>query len=429
MSNPSVSKRVLTASLVGSAIEWFDFFLYGTVAALVFNQLYFPTGDESLSTMLAFASFALSFFVRPFGGIVFSHIGDKVGRKKTLIATLTLMGGATVLMGLLPTYQAIGIAAPILMVMLRIVQGLGIGGEWGGSMLLAVEYAPPEKRGFFGSVPQMGIPIGLLLATLALTLMTLLPEEDFMAWGWRVPFIASAFLVIFGLWIRKGIDETPDFKKNKEEGTVVKVPLFETFKTHKKEVLIAVGAKFAETAPFYIMSTFVVYYATTQLTLSTTQVLNAVTIAMVVTIFLIPLMGALSDKIGRKKIYIGSTILMMLYAFPYFWLLEQDTFLSVVVATVIGLGIVWAPITAVLGTMFSEIFKSNVRYTGITLGYQIGAALAGGTAPLIATYLLTQFDQSYRSVAIYMILTGVVSLIAISFVNTYSSKIANSNDN
>lgn len=429
MSNPSVSKRVLTASVVGSAIEWFDFFLYGTVAALVFNQLYFPTGDENLSTMLAFASFALSFFVRPFGGIIFSHIGDKVGRKKTLIATLTLMGSATVLMGLLPTYQAIGIAAPILMVMLRIIQGLGIGGEWGGSMLLAVEYAPPEKRGFFGSVPQMGIPIGLLLATLALTLMTMLPEEDFMAWGWRVPFVASAFLVIFGLWIRKGIDETPDFKKNQEEGTVVKVPLFETFKTHKKEVLIAVGAKFAETAPFYIMSTFIVYYATTQLTLSTTQVLNAVTIAMIVTIFLIPLMGALSDKIGRKRIYIGSTILMMLYAFPYFWLLEQDTFLSLVVATVIGLGIVWAPITAVLGTMFSEIFKSNVRYTGITLGYQIGAALAGGTAPLIATYLLTQFDQSYRAIAIYMILTGVVSLIAISFVNTYSSKMTDSNDN
>ena len=296
-------------------------------------------------------------------------------------------------------------------------------------MLLAVEYAPPEKRGFFGSVPQMGIPIGLLLATLALTAMTMLPEEDFMAWGWRVPFISSAFLVIFGLWIRKGIDETPDFKKNKEEGTVVKVPLFETFKTHKKEVLIAVGAKFAETAPFYIMSTFVVYYATTQLSLSTTQVLNAVTIAMVVTIFLIPLMGALSDKIGRKKIYIGSTVLMMLYAFPYFWILEQDTFLSVVVATVIGLGIVWAPITAVLGTMFSEIFKSNVRYTGITLGYQIGAALAGGTAPLIATYLLTQFDQSYRAIAIYMILTGVVSLIAISFVNTYSNQMTDSNNN
>lgn len=429
MSNPSVSKRVLTASLVGSAIEWFDFFLYGTVAALVFNQLYFPTGDESLSTMLAFASFALSFFVRPFGGIVFSHIGDKIGRKKTLVATLALMGGATVLMGLLPTYQAIGIAAPILMVMLRIIQGLGIGGEWGGSMLLAVEYAPPEKRGFFGSVPQMGIPIGLLLATLALTVMTMLPEEDFVAWGWRVPFIASAFLVIFGLWIRKGIDETPDFKKNKEEGTVVKVPLFETFKTHKKEVLIAVGAKFSETAPFYIMSTFVVYYATTQLSLSTTQVLNAVTIAMAVTIFLIPFMGALSDKIGRKRVYIGSTVLMMLYAFPYFWILEQNTFLSVVVATVIGLGIVWAPITAVLGTMFSEIFKSNVRYTGVTLGYQIGAALAGGTAPLIATYLLTQFDQSYRSIAIYMILTGVVSLIAISFVSTSSNRMTGSSDN
>ncbi|KLT73231.1 major facilitator transporter [Neisseria arctica] len=422
MHSKKVSNRVLLASLVGSSIEWFDYFLYGTVAALVFNQLFFPAEDPAVGTMLAFASFALSFFIRPFGGIIFSHIGDKIGRKKTLVLTLSLMGGATVLMGLLPTYQAIGIAAPILMVTLRLVQGLGIGGEWGGAMLLAVEYAPDNKRGFFGSVPQMGVTIGMLLATLALTVMSMLPDEAFLSWGWRVPFVLSSVLVFVGLLIRKGIDETPSFKKNQESGNVVAVPLFETLKHHKREVLIAVGAKFVETAPFYIMSTFIVYYATTELDFSRTQVLNAVTIATIITTILIPMMGALSDKIGRKTVYIGGVLLMMLYAFPYFWLLQSQSFFMLVLATVIGLGIIWAPTTAVLGTMFSEIFKSNVRYTGITLGYQIGAALAGGTAPLVATFLLKEFDHSYVPIACYIIFTGVVSLLAIAAVSEAAGK-------
>lgn len=403
----AVSRRVLLASLIGSSIEWFDYFLYGTVAALVFNQLFFPAEDPSVGTMLAFASFSLSFFIRPFGGIIFSHIGDKIGRKKTLVLTLALMGGSTVLMGLLPTYQAIGIAAPLLMVLLRLMQGLGIGGEWGGAMLLAVEYAPDHKRGFFGSVPQTGVTIGMLLATLALTIMTTLPDEAFLSWGWRVPFVLSAVLVFVGLWIRRGIGETPSFKKNQQAGRVVAIPLLETLKHHRREVLVAVGAKFVETAPFYIMSTFIVYYATTELGFTKTQTLNSVTIATVVTTVLIPLMGMLSDKIGRKKVYIGGTVLMMLYAFPYFWLLQTGSFAMLVTATVIGLGIIWAPTTAVLGTMFSEIFKSSVRYTGITLGYQIGAALAGGSAPLIATFLLRQFNHSYVPIAVYIILTGV----------------------
>ncbi|UOO80907.1 MHS family MFS transporter [Uruburuella testudinis] len=420
MNTNKVSKRVLLASLIGSSIEWFDYFLYGTVAALVFNQLFFPAEDPAVGTMLAFASFALSFFIRPFGGIIFSHIGDKIGRKKTLVLTLSLMGGATVLMGLLPTYQAIGIAAPILMVALRLVQGLGIGGEWGGAMLLAVEYAPKERRGFFGSVPQMGVTIGMLLATLALTVMSMLPDDVFLSWGWRVPFVLSAVLVFIGLWIRKGIDETPSFKKNQQSGNVVAVPLFETFKHHKREVLIAVGAKFVETAPFYIMSTFIVYYATKELDFSRTQALNAVTVATIVTTVLIPVMGALSDKIGRKTVYIGGVLMMMAYAFPYFWLLQTRSFGMLILATVIGLGVIWAPTTAVLGTMFSEIFKSNVRYTGITLGYQIGAAIAGGTAPLVATFLLTRFDHSYVPIACYIIFTGLVSLAAIAAVRERS---------
>lgn len=315
--------RVLVASLVGSSIEWFDYFLYGTVAALVFNQLFFVNEDPTIGLLLAYASFALAFFIRPFGGIIFSHIGDRIGRKKTLVLTLSLMGIATFGMGLLPTYQAIGIWAPILLITLRLIQGLGIGGEWGGALLLAVEYAPPEKRGLFGSVPQMGITIGMMLGTFALSIMTMLPEGSFMTWGWRVPFILSALLVIFGLWIRKGIDETPSFKEVQERGEIPKIPLVTTFKTHWREVLIAIGAKVVETAPFYIFSTFIVSYATSYLDYSRTVTLNAVMIATIVTTILIPIMGNLSDKVGRKPLYVWGSVAMILFAFPYFWMIAR----------------------------------------------------------------------------------------------------------
>lgn len=407
------TNRILIASLVGSSIEWFDYFLYGTMAALVFNQLFFVNEDPTVGLLLAYASFALSFFIRPFGGIIFSHIGDRIGRKKTLVITLSLMGIATFAMGLLPTYEAIGVAAPILLITLRLIQGLGIGGEWGGALLLATEYAPAEKRGFFGSIPQMGVTIGMMMGTLALWIMTLLPENSFMTWGWRVPFILSALLVIFGLWIRKGIDETPEFKKVKESGEIPKLPIVETLRYYWREVLITIGAKVVETAPFYIFGTFVVSYATTNLGFSRSSTLAAVMIATVVTTILIPIMGSLSDKVGRKKLYITGSVGMIVYAFPYFWLIHQGSVVMLIIATVIGLGIIWAPITAVLGTMFSEIFDAKVRYTGVTLGYQIGAAVAGGTAPLVATALLAKFDNSYVPVAIYIIFTALISLVAI----------------
>ncbi|GAA0604672.1 hypothetical protein GCM10009001_22350 [Virgibacillus siamensis] len=213
-----LKRKVLTASLVGSSIEWFDFFLYGTVAGLVLDELYFPSSDPIVALMLAYLSFSLTFFIRPLGGIIFSHIGDRIGRKKTLVITLSLMGGGTVLIGLLPTYAQIGVAAPILLIILRLIQGLGLGGEWGGSLLLAVEYAPKGKKGLFGSIPQMGVPIGLVLGTFTLTMMSLLPHEAFMTWGWRIPFILSALLVVFGLWIRAGINETRNLKKRKNPG-------------------------------------------------------------------------------------------------------------------------------------------------------------------------------------------------------------------
>ena len=407
-----VQNKALFASLIGSSIEWFDFFLYGTMASLVFNKLFFPSTDPTVGLLLSYLSFGLPFFIRPLGGVIFSHIGDKIGRKKTLVLTLSLMGSATVLIGLLPDYDSIGVWAPILLVLMRLVQGLGIGGEWGGALLLAVEYSGKGRRGFFGSIPQMGVTIGMLLGTLAISLMSALPEEQFLSWGWRVPFILSAALVFVGLWIRNGIDETPAFQTAKASGNIAKVPIVDTFRYHWKSVLIAVGAKVVETGPFYIFSTFVIAYATNYLEYDRITALNAVTIATLVTTIAIPFMGKLSDKIGRKPLYIGGTIAMMLFAFPYFYMLSTKSALWLTVATVIGLGILWAPVTAVLGTLFSEIFSTNVRYTGVTVGYQLGAALAGGTAPLIATALLSSFN-SWVPVALYIVLCGMISLVAI----------------
>lgn len=411
--DPKMMRKILIASLTGSVIEWFDFFLYGTVAALVFNKIFFVNDDPAIGLILSYASFALTFFIRPFGGILFSHIGDRIGRKKTLVLTLSLMGIATMAIGLLPSYHTIGLWAPVLLIFFRLLQGIGIGGEWGGALLLAVEYAPQHRRGFFGSVPQVGIPVGMVLGTLVLSLMTLLPDEDFLAWGWRIPFILSALLVVLGLWIRHGIDETPVFKEVQKSGKVPKLPVIDTFRYYWREVLIAVGAKFVETAPFYIFSTFIVSYATMNLGFSKTVTLTAVMIASVITSLLIPIMGAVSDRVGRKRVYIVGTIAMMLFIFPYFWMIHQKSTGLLIAATIIGLGIIWAPITAVLGTFFSEIFAPEIRYTGVTLGYQIGAALAGGTAPLIAVAFLNYFD-SYVPIAIYIMLTGVISLIAIS---------------
>lgn len=419
-------RKILIASLTGSVIEWFDFFLYGTVAALVFNQIFFVSEDPTIGLMLSYASFALTFFIRPFGGVLFSHIGDRIGRKKTLVLTLSLMGIATMAIGLLPTYHTIGLWAPALLIFFRLLQGIGIGGEWGGALLLAVEYAPKNKRGFFGSVPQVGIPIGMVLGTLVLSLLTLLPDEDFITWGWRIPFILSALLVILGLWIRNGIDETPVFKKVQESGKVPKLPVLDTFRFYWREVLIAIGAKFIETAPFYIFSTFIVSYATINLGFSRTVTLAAVMVASVITSLLIPVMGALSDKVGRKKLYVFGTVVMIAYMFPYFWMVNQGSVVLLFTATILGLGIIWAPITAVLGTFFSEIFAPEIRYTGVTLGYQIGAALAGGTAPLIAISLLSYYE-SYVPIAIYIMFTGVISLVAISFArnqkNSFKDKI------
>ncbi|MBK4413975.1 MHS family MFS transporter [Enterobacter hormaechei] len=407
------NKKVLIASLTGSSIEWFDYFLYGTAAALVFNKIFFPMVDPVIGLILSYLSFSLTFFIRPIGGVLFAHIGDRIGRKKTLVLTLSLMGGVTVMIGLLPTYDMIGMWAPALLILMRIIQGMGIGGEWGGALLLAYEYAPEKRKGFFGSIPQAGVTIGMLMATFIVSLMTLFSEEDFLSWGWRIPFLLSSVLVILGLWIRKDIDETPDFQKVKKSGQVAKAPLRDTIKHHWREVLIAAGLKVVETAPFYIFSTFVVSYATTTLTYQKSQALEAVTLGALVATIMIPLMGLLSDRVGRQRMYAVSVFVLGLFIVPWFMLLNTGTTWGIVLATVIAFGVLWAPVTAVLGTLCSEIFSANVRYTGITLGYQLGAALAGGTAPLIATGLLAKYDGDWVPVAWYLGVTVAISLIAI----------------
>lgn len=407
------NKKVLIASLTGSSIEWFDYFLYGTAAALVFNKIFFPMVDPVIGLILSYLSFSLTFFIRPIGGVLFAHIGDRIGRKKTLVLTLSLMGGATVMIGLLPTYDMIGMWAPALLILMRIIQGMGIGGEWGGALLLAYEYAPEKRKGFFGSIPQAGVTIGMLMATFIVSLMTLFSEEEFLSWGWRIPFLLSSVLVLLGLWIRKDIDETPDFQKVKKSGQVAKAPLRDTLKHHWREVLIAAGLKVVETAPFYIFSTFVVSYATTTLTYQKSQALEAVTLGALVATIMIPLMGLLSDRVGRQRMYAVSVFVLGLFIVPWFMLLNTGTTWGIVLATVIAFGVLWAPVTAVLGTLCSEIFSANVRYTGITLGYQLGAALAGGTAPLIATGLLAKYDGDWVPVAWYLGVTVAISLVAI----------------
>jgi metabolite-proton symporter len=412
----STRLRALFSSAIGGVVEWYDYFLYGTMAGIIFGPLFFPASDPAVSLALSFASFALAFVVRPIGGIVFSHIGDRVGRKKTLIATLSLMGGSTVLMGLLPTYASIGVWAPILLTTLRLIQGLALGGEWGGGLLLAVEYAPRDKRGLYGAVPQTGALFGLALGALAGSVTTsLFSAEGFRTIGWRIPFLLSIVLIFIGLWIRTKVGETPSFVKVKAEHHEARVPIIETLRHHWRSVLITIGAKLIETATFFIFATFTISYASQTLKYSQGAVLNAVLTAAVLAIPVMLFMGALSDRIGRKKVYVGGVIAIFVFALPYFWLLSLRTTLALAAALILGFSIIWSTYGAVLGTLFAESFTADVRYTGISLGYQVGAAVIGGPAPLIATALLATYNNNYVSVGIFLMIVAAVSLIAVSF--------------
>jgi metabolite-proton symporter len=415
--------RVVLASFIGTTIEWYDFFIYGTAAALVFNRLFFPEFEELTGTMFAYATFAIGFFARPIGGIVFGHFGDRLGRKTMLVTTLTIMGVATFLIGVLPTYETVGILAPIALVALRFIQGLGVGGEWGGAVLMAVEHGHRGRRGLYGSCVQAGVPVGLLLATAVFAIFSSLPDEQFLAWGWRVPFLLGIVLLGVGMFIRVRIMESPLFANVKSKQQMPSLPVLEVLRKHPGNVLLAMGARFAENASFYIFSVFVISYATGTLDLQKNTVLTGIWLAAAVQFFAIPAFGLLSDRWGRRPVYLGGAVFIVLFAFPFFWLVNTQVNYLVWLAIILGLighSAMYGPQAA----FFSELFGTNVRYTGASLGYQVASPLAGGLAPLIATQLLVVSDGDPSLVSVYLIVTGIITLVAVYFASeTYRSNI------
>lgn len=411
--NPPASvTRVVFASFIGTAIEWYDFFLYGTAAALVFNKLFFPTIDPLAGTMAAFATYAVGFFARPFGGIVFGHFGDKLGRKGMLVTSLMMMGVATFLIGLLPTYEQVGVLAPVLLVVLRCVQGLGVGGQWGGAVLMAVEHGHGGRRGFYGSWVQTGAPAGLLLANGVFNLFSALPEKEFLAWGWRVPFLLGIVLLGVGVFIRLRLEESPVFAQAKTAQPAPRLPLIEVLRTHPRNVLLTMGARLAENACFYVFTVFVLAYGTKQLGLPQSTLLNAVLAGSVVQLAAIPLCGALSDRVGRRPVYLGGALFLALFAFPFFWMLDTRSVPWVWLAVVVAL-VCHAAMYSPQAAFFAELFGTNVRYSGASLGYQLAAPLAGGLAPLIATALLTWADGNPWPIAAYLIIMAAITLLSV----------------
>ena len=410
---PSSSvRRVVLASFIGTTIEWYDFFLYGTAAALVFNKLFFPNVEPLAGTMAAFATYAVGFFARPFGGIIFGHFGDKLGRKSMLVTTLMLMGVATFLIGVLPTYEQAGVFAPVLLVTLRFVQGLGVGGEWGGAVLMAVEHGAAGKRGLYASWVQAGVPVGLLLATGVFNLFSSLPEAQFLAWGWRVPFLLGILLTAVGLFIRLAIVESPVFTQMKAAKAEARLPILEVVRSYPRNVLLAMGARFAENACFYIFTVFVLTYATQQLGLAKSDVLNGVLLASAVQFFLIPVFGALSDRVGRRPVYLAGAVFIALFAFPFFWLVDTKTTTGVSAAIVIGL-IGHAAMYGPQAAFFSELFGTRVRYSGASLGYQLASPFAGGLAPLIAAGLLKWSGGRPWPIAVYLIGMAAITIVSV----------------
>jgi metabolite-proton symporter len=405
-------RLVALASLIGTTIEWYDFFLYGTAAALVFNRLFFPNTDPLMGTLLAFGTYAVGFIARPVGGIIIGHYGDKVGRKSMLVLTLVIMGVATFFIGLLPTYDQIGIWAPIALVTLRLAQGFGVGGEWGGAVLMAVEHAPPGKRGFYGSWPQIGVPAGLLLANAVFSFFSNLPEEQFLSWGWRVPFLLSIFLVFVGLVIRVRILETPAFARIKDTSAEAHQPIIEVVRKYPKQVLLAMGARFAENGGFYIYSVFVLTYATQLVKFPQQTVLYGILIGAALELAAIPFFGALSDRLGRRPVYLFGAIVTAVFAYPLFWLIDTAStaalWSGIAIAFVLSHAAMYAPQAAFL----SELFGTRVRYSGASLGAQLASVFAGALAPLIATALLR---EGYRggAIALYVIGLAVVTIVSV----------------
>ena len=410
--NEKAIRKVVISALVGASLEWYDFFLYGVVAGIVFNQLYFPSDDITVSTMLAYGTFAVGFITRPLGGVIFGHFGDKLGRKSMLVITLMIMGIATFLIGLIPTYDQSGIAAPLLLMLMRVMQGIGLGGEWGGAVLMAYEYAPKEKRGFYASLPQIGLAIGLCMASGVVGLLSwALTDAQFMAWGWRIAFLLSGVMVAVGMYIRLSVQETPEFTAVKENNAEAAIPFFDMMRRYPGNVLKGMGARYIDGVFFNIFGVFSINYLTNTVKITRTDALLGVMISALVMIVSIPFFGRMSDRLGRTKVFMWGSIITALSAFPAFWLMTNSggNVTLIWISIVIPLGILYAAIYGPEAALFCDLFDAKVRYTGISFVYQFSGIFASGITPIIATALLKTGGGQPWHIALYVLFAGAVS--------------------
>lgn len=414
-------RRAVIASTVGTAIEWYDFFLYSTVTGLVFAKLFFPQSDPWVGTLEAFAIYAVGFVARPIGAAIFGHYGDRIGRKSTLIATLLLMGLATAAVALVPTYASIGVWGAVILTVLRFIQGVGVGGEWGGSVLMSMEWARNDRsRGLIASWPQFGVPCGLFLANLAVLAFSQMAGDQFLAWGWRIPFALSLILVGVGLYIRLGILETPVFTKLIAERQVDRTPMLTVIREYPKEILLSAFARMSEQAPFYIFTAFVFSYGIGTLHVSRDFLLTAVLAASVLSFVSIPLCGHISDQIGRKNMYMIGAAVTGIFGFVYFAMLNTGSPAIIFLAIILSLiphDMQYGPQAALI----AESFTGRLRYSGSSLGYQLASVIAGGPAPLIATWLFGTF-HSATAIAVYIAICAVVTLVATAMMTDYTGK-------
>ena len=411
--NRSALAKVVGASLIGTTIEWYDFFLYTSAAALVFNKLFFPTSDPLTGTLLAFLTYAVGFLARPIGGLVFGHFGDRLGRKKLLVVSLVLMGGSTTAMGLLPTFATAGVAAPILLTALRLIQGFALGGEWGGAVLIVSEHGDDRRRGFWASWPQCGAPGGNLLATAVLAILAATQSDaTFLAWGWRIPFLLSGVLLLIGLWIRLAVAESPVFLAAQRKAPEVKhVPILDVLRHNRREILVTIGARMAENVSYYVITAFILVYVTTGLHLPKALGLTAVLIGSAVHFVSIPLWGMLSDRVGRRPVYLFGALGMAAWSFAFFALLDTKSAPVIVAATTVGLvlhGAMYGPQAA----FFAEQFPTRVRYTGLSVGGQLSSIAAGAVAPLIAVALFQSWHSTIP-VSLYVVSMCVITVLAL----------------
>lgn len=410
----SQQRNTILASVLGSVIEWYDFFLYATMAALVFNSEFFPKFDPLMGTMVAFGTFAAGFITRPIGGLIFGHFGDRIGRKKILVITMLIMGISTFLMGCLPTYAQVGVAAPVLLLLLRMLQGIGLGGEWGGAAILTFEHAPRGKRGMFSSWPQTGVPLGLLLSTIAVNLVSIPGDAALVGWTWRIPFLASIVLVIVGLVVRLQVSEPQAFKDMVKVGDRVKVPVFEALRHYPKQILIGIGARFSESITFNVYNAFILTYTTTVLGLPNSYALNGLLIASVVGFIVIPLAGRLSDKYGRRPVFAAGVAIALVTAFPVFWLVDSGVVTLIWLAIIVGWALGACTMFGAEAAFFAELFPARVRYTGMSLVYQLGVLPSGAIAPVIAIWLVSISGSSWP-VAVYIMIAAAIALVSLYF--------------